>query len=315
MDEPKPEEKKEEEKKPPSALEQFEQAFAEATTVPAEPPKDDIPPEPKDDQTPPTDEPPPEEAAAEPKEPIEPPAEPPKVEAAKEQVREPEPIPKAPEPELREEPPEPPRQPEKVDYSIIFRGLENDITDDKEKEEYVNFLKDSEELGRFAQTTNELVGKRLINYVNESFKVLVDRLTPYLEATRKSIEQSHATSIMAKHPDYQNVKGDVLTWIKEQPKYLQKSLMAVYNDGEPEDVTDMLDRYKKDRGLLEKKPEEPAQPQPDPEKEKAKAKIKEKIDNLSVVKTKDRPVSAQGARPLAEDFDQAFDEAVATKRK
>jgi len=333
MADPVPEEKKEEEKKPePSALDIFSQSFEEAANrdpAKEEPLNNDVLPPDEEAkppvEPPPTDEEPPKEAAKEPE--AEPPKEPPKEEPPKEQARVEPPTepPKAPEPEPREEPVEQRREPEPVDYSLFFKGLENDINDAEIRKQYVDFTSDSEDLGNFVQTTSQLVGMRLINYVNESFKVLVEKITPYLEATRKSIEQQHSSSISEKHPDYRAIKEDVLGWIKEQPKYMQKSLMSVYDNGEPEDVVDMLNRYKKDRGLLAKQEEpahEPEKPKDEEtekkelEKQKAQEKIDAKVENLAAVKTKNRPISPQGARSMpAEDFDDAFEEAVTSKRR
>lgn len=333
--------KEEEKKAEETPAELFDQAFAEAAQAVEEPEKKA---EEKQEESAEKKEETPvegekkEEAAAESKEEVKPeektepkPEGQKKEEVAREQARQEEkeevkPQPKAPEKkeereEVREEKKKEEREDKSVDYSLFFTGLENDITDPEERKAYQELLKDSEDVGKFTVRTAELVGHRVIGYVNESFKVLVDKLAPFIEATRKQMEQSHRSAISVKHADYEELREskDVAAWIDEQPRYLQKAMKAVFKDGEPEEVIDLIDRYKKDRGIGQKKEEEKTAVV-DAEKEKAKSekerKIQEKIDNLSVVKTKDRPVSAQGTRSLpADDYDSAFDEAAGTKRR
>lgn len=209
---------------------------------------------------------------------------------------------------------EQPREEEKPDFSPLFMNLENDIADPKLKKEISEFAEEMDTSAKFVTTMTTIMGNRLANYVNESFKTLIDKLNPYLEATRKQIESDHQTAVRQVHQDFDSLKNneDVVTWIKEQPKYLQKGYMETYQNGDAGDVVDLLTRYKKDRGTdeqnksddLSKKREEKAQ---------AKAKVQEKIENLSAVKTKDRPVQTRQKSINSDDFGAVFDEIVSRK--
>lgn len=320
--EEKQEEEKQEEKLTPAEI--FDQAFSEAIEVKDEeeqpPPEDKEEKEEKKEEEPPKgeedkekaekkEEPPPEKQEAKP------PKEAPKEEARQEEKKE-EPPPKASEDKGKKEEQAKAKEEEKVDYTLFFKGLENDIEDEAARKEYVDVLKDSEDIGKAIVTHSELVGKRVIKLMNESFKVMIERLNPYLEATRNYIETSHQSAIKQTHKDFDELKDnpDVLKWIEEQPKYLQKTLMTVYRNGEAGDVVDMLNRYKKDRGLTGKEEEKT-----DPEKEAEKLRKKEKtnkiIDNLESVHTKSRPIGQGTRASAAESYDDAFDEAASAKRR
>jgi hypothetical protein len=199
------------------------------------------------------------------------------------------------------------------DASVLFEDLEKDVTDPELKKELVEFAESMDTNAKYANTIATIVGKRIVAYTNQSFKTLIDKLTPYLNATVKQIEKEHASSVRERHQDFDDLKNneDVEVWIKEQPTYLQKAMMETYKKGEAEEVIDLLNRYKKDRGLVkqaEKKVEEE-----DPAKANQKKKVKEKIDNLSVVKSKDRPVHLQQEVTDQEDFEGTFDKIASSK--
>ena len=172
-------------------------------------------------------------------------------------------------------------------------------------------------ISKFEGIKRELVAKRVVGYVNESFRVLIERLQPFMEASAKSIEMGHFSTIEGAHKDFRTLRdsGEVVNWIKEQPRYIQKTMMDVYEKGDAEDVVDLLDRYKEAKGL-NKKAEPPTPPNNDIQDEGQK-KIDEKIKNLSAVKTKSGPVHISDKRQQAgaDDFDGAFDEASSSKRK
>jgi hypothetical protein len=198
------------------------------------------------------------------------------------------------------------------DPNILFEGLENDVADPELKKELAEFADSMDTNAKYAQTIAKIVGKRIVDYTNQSFKTLIDKLTPYLEATVKQIEKEHASSVRERHQDFDDLKEneDVEVWIKEQPKYLQKAMLETFKKGESKDVVDLLDSYKKDRGLIKPAKEE----EEDPVKANNKKKIRDKIDNLSVVKTKASPVHLAQKATNQDDFEGAFDEIASSKR-
>jgi hypothetical protein len=227
---------------------------------------------------------------------------------------------KAPEPpppreEREERPPERKKEPP-PDYSLLFKDIERDISDETLKKELAEYETDMDAVSKFEGIKRELVAKRVVNYVNESFKVLIDRLQPFMEASAKSIEKGHFATIEANHKDFRELRdsGEVINWIKEHPRYMQKPMIDTYERGDAEDVVDLLTRYKTDKGLLKK--EEPP-PVHDEKKEEAQRKIDEKIKNLSAVRTKNAPIHVSDKKQAAgaEDFEGAFDEASSFKRK
>ena len=234
------------------------------------------------------------------------------VQREKEDIKQ-EPPAKAQEETAKKTPPEPKKEEKPVDFSLLFKGWENDIEDPELKKELLEFAEEADSNAKYVNTATTIIGKRLVNYVNESFKILIERMIPYFEATAKQIEKGHISAIRGAHEDFDNLKDnkDVTVWIKEQPSYLQKSLMDVYTKGEAEDVIDLLSRYKKDRGLGIKTDE--AIVQGKERKDEIKNKVQETIDNLSAVKTKDRPIHIKQKSNNTEDFDAAFEEAASRR--
>jgi hypothetical protein len=192
------------------------------------------------------------------------------------------------------------------DPNVLFEGLENDVTE----KELVDFAGEMDTNAKYAQEIAKIVGKRIVDYTNQSFKTLIEKLTPYLQATVKQIEKEHASSVRLRHQDFDDLKenSDVEAWIKEKPKYRQKSMMETFKNGDSEDIADLLDDYKKDRGLIK-----PVKEEEDPVKANNKKKIKDKIDNLSVVKTKASPVHLSQEAINQEDFEGTFDKIASSK--
>jgi hypothetical protein len=238
----------------------------------------------------------------------------PEEKTQQEAVHKEEPPAKAPVKEKAKEEQQEERQEEKTektvdfDAGVLFEGLENDVTE----KDLVEFAGEMDTNAKYAQEIAKMVGKRIINYTNQSFATLIDKLKPYLEATVKQIEKEHVSSVRERHPDFNSLKEneDVEVWIKEQPKYLQKAMMETFKKGESADVVDLLDSYKKDRGLVKPAKEE----EEDPAKANNKKKIRDKIDNLSVVKTKASPVHLAQKANNQDDFEGAFDEIASSKR-
>lgn len=226
---------------------------------------------------------------------------------------------KAPEKEAAEEPPRVEKKeepPAPVDLSSLFAGWENDIDDPELKKEITEFKSEGDAVSKYVDAATTVIGKRVLTYVNKSFEILVEKITPFLEATAQQMRKGQASEISQAHNDYDDLKksGQVLEWIKEQPRYLQKSLTEVYESGSPEDVIDLFARYKREKGIGgAAAPAEEDHAQKDEAKAQAKAKIKDKISNLSAVRTKDRPVSIRQKTTNQDDFDSSFEEAAARR--
>ena len=112
---------------------------------------------------------------------------------------------------------------------------------------------------------------------------------------------AHFGSIAQAHPDYEEYRdnGSILAWIDSKPKYLQKGLKDIYQNGEAEEVVELLSDFKKENNLL-------------PANENAQVvdlngKREQKRQALKGVPSRRSAVNP--AMSVSEDFESAFEEA------
>ena len=159
----------------------------------------------------------------------------------------------------------------------------------KEIEERVQAIKD------------ELLGK--IDAQKAAIEPLINSLSGVEEVT-------HFSTITDKHPDFETfvVDGSLEKWITEKPKYLQPALARVYNTGTAEEVVELLNDFKKENNLTAASLEKGSMS----EIEAARTAKEKKKQVLRSVVTRKGPVNV--AHAVAEDFDSAFDEAIAAEK-
>lgn len=184
-----------------------------------------------------------------------------------------------PEPEAKPEP-EPEAKPVDIytaDEARILAQYEEDWAD----------VSRGEELKR-RKEYSELVG-----FV---FNQVADQFRPLIEAVDILSSRAQLNDLRTKVDDYDTVRDQVIDWVGKQPAYLQAAYNNVIQSGTVDEVADLVDRFRKDTGVV-KPAADPAKPAElsDDAKKAAKA--------LAPVSTK------RSAVPQAEDagdFDSAF---------
>jgi hypothetical protein len=123
---------------------------------------------------------------------------------------------------------------------------------------------------------------------------LLGPLVASLEAER------HKTAVATAHPDFEAIASDpdLLAWIEEQPAFIASSLSRVVDTGTAEEVIELLDRYKKDRGRQRAAARE----------EKSRAAAERKARDAAAVKS--RSAGPPREKEAAQDFESAWIEAV-----
>lgn len=123
---------------------------------------------------------------------------------------------------------------------------------------------------------------------------LLGPLVASLEAER------HKTAVASAHPDFEAVASDpdLLAWIEEQPAFIASSLSRVVETGTAEEVIELLDRYKKDRGKQQAAARE----------EKSRAGAERRAREAAAVKS--RSAGPPREKQAAQDFESAWIEAV-----
>ena len=276
----------------------FDAAFAQfgadttpvGSTVPDKVPPADEPPadEPPADE-PPADEPPADEPPADEPPADEPPADEPPVDEP--------PAPKASDtdllerlaalmdkPRTKEEPPAPVEpEPEMytADEQTFLSEYEKDWPD----------VAKAESLKRRAEYRD------LVNHV---FSEVAKELTPLAQNMRALLERTQLSDIHAQVEDYDDVRDKVIDWVDTQPKYLQSAYKHVIQQGTPDEIADLVTRYK-----AEVAPAVPTVKPPKKESELPPA-TKQAVASLAPVSSK-RSTIVQATDP--NDFEGAFAEA------
>lgn len=125
----------------------------------------------------------------------------------------------------------------------------------------------------------------------------------HFEAIRKGYTAEDGT-VVPGHDDFENyVKdGSVKKWIESKPKYMQPALMHTYTKGSVSDVVDMLTDFKKENGIENVPATDNV------------VRIDRKVERKKALKSVDaRPVAVHSGKGLADDYEGAFEEALAKK--
>ena len=154
---------------------------------------------------------------------------------------------------------------------------------------------------RFARALTSIVGK------------LYEDIAPLATSIANVEGNSFREQVLKAHADYDTIYPQLEGWIAKQPAYLTEAFKRVYNEGNVQEVSDLVNRFKEANGT-QPKPQgspTPASPIPAvPTKEQVAAKTK--AGELA-------PVSGQRTAPNAlvedaNDFDGAFAQAVAANK-
>ena len=140
-------------------------------------------------------------------------------------------------------------------------------------------------------------------------------LAPVIQSQVESAEERHFSAIRKAHSDFDAVKPEVQAWIKTQPKYLQPHLQKTYDEGETDDVIELVTNFKTATGRPQ--PQVPgAQPSSKGAAPKKDAVPTHKAAELAPVDSKRTSVEAgsSGAKDMA-DYDGGFEEALARMNK
>jgi outer membrane biosynthesis protein TonB len=154
---------------------------------------------------------------------------------------------------------------------------------------------------RFARALTSIVGK------------LYEDIAPLATSIANVEGNSFREQVLKAHADYDTIYPQLEGWIAKQPAYLTEAFKRVYNEGNVQEVSDLVNRFKEANGT-QPKPQgspTPASPIPAvPTKEQVAAKTK--AGELA-------PVSGQRTAPNplvedANDFEGAFLQALAANK-
>ncbi len=128
-------------------------------------------------------------------------------------------------------------------------------------------------------------------------------LKPYLDTIASLAERTHLTDLRTQVGDYDTIRDQVISWATsdKQPTYLRKAYNDVINGGTPEEIADMVRRFRTETG--QQAAPAPAAVPAKPVATELPAATKQAVAALAPVSSK-RSAVVQQVSP--DDFDGAF---------
>ena len=178
---------------------------------------------------------------------------------------------------------------------------EPDIYTPEEQTLLTEYEKDWPDVAKAEALRRRSEYRELLNHV---FREVAKELSPLAQNLRTLTERTHLADLQESISDYDDVRGKVIEWAEKQPSYLRDAYQHVIQRGTPDEIADLVGRYKQATGV--------ATPPPPPA-QKAESELpsttKQAVAALAPVSSK-RSTVVQADDP--NDFDLAFANAAKT---
>jgi hypothetical protein len=217
---------------------------------------------------------------------------------------------------------------EKVEEKPEVKPKPKEEVEEVVDEELETYLKEYNYIAKNQEKLTTKALKKVLSDFAEGFKKeLTEKYDITIKGAEKLISEKqkedfeiHIGTIMEAHGDYGTkeekengkktfCKADVESWIDTLSPIRKREYGAILEDGNTEEVVDLLTVYKEVNGITKKEEKEEVDDKEKEEKENLKNK---KLEELETVKSKKSPVS--GSLKKVEDFDGAYDEAVKAQK-
>jgi hypothetical protein len=155
--------------------------------------------------------------------------------------------------------------------------------------------------------------------VEESASSIQQKLDPVIHDVNEVAQDKWYAAVVGEHEDFDEYfpgaekNADLLDWIDSQPPVLARSYREVYKSGTARDTIDMLSRYKTETNLNQKPPEVDDGQDPGAAETKAKRKADAEKQARAAEAVKGKRGQTPKGRASADDFDGAWEEAVAAE--
>jgi len=97
--------------------------------------------------------------------------------------------------------------------------------------------------------------RQLVGYV---FQEVAKEFRPMREVVEVLSQRTHLSDLQSTVSDYEDVRDKVVSWVETQPAYLQAAYKHVINSGTVEEVSDLIDRYKRENAVAPRPTQAPA---------------------------------------------------------
>jgi len=154
----------------------------------------------------------------------------------------------------------------------------------------------------------EQLKKDVIEEISKTYEVPIKSVEKIVAENDEVKAAIHLGSIKEAHEDYGEAfkKEDVVKWVETLSPARKKANMAIIEEGDTEEVIDLITSYKEANNIPITKEESSS------DEVKTKIKKDERLESLEVVKGKKSPVTGGGSKKV-EDYEGAFAEAAAVK--
>lgn len=170
-----------------------------------------------------------------------------------------------------------------------------DIYSEEERNLLTEYEKDWPDVSKAETLKRRGEYNDIVAYV---FEQIGAQMRPLMETVEALSTQTHLTQLHERVEDYDDVRENVLSWVEEQPAYLQAAYKQVIHQGTVDEVTDLIDRYRRDTGTAQ------AAPAPRKQETELPSATKQAAASLAPVSSK-RSAIAQPDDP--NDFASAFE--------
>lgn len=192
---------------------------------------------------------------------------------------------------------------------------EDDIADlltEEEKKQLAEYEKDFATVTNMEGLKRKVEITRLEKKFDKFIKDILEKVTehgaqigPIAQRVVRDTEAEHFDTIKDKHNDFEKYRddGSILGWINEKPAYMRPSLLEAYNNGTAQDVIDLVSDFKKEKNISTVATTDTSKVTD------LNSKKEERRQALADVST--RRAAVNSSQAISEDFESAFDEALA----
>lgn len=105
------------------------------------------------------------------------------------------------------------------------------------------YEKDWPDVAKAEQLRRRAEYRDLVNHV---FNEVAKELGPLAQTVKTLAERTHLSDLREAVDDYDDVRDKVVDWVNNQPSYLQNAYKHVIQQGTPDEISDLVARYKKE---------------------------------------------------------------------
>lgn len=139
----------------------------------------------------------------------------------------------------------------------LYDSFRDSLTPEQ-KEELDEYEKDFDIVSKMEGLKRDKAMEAFEKRLQQFQEDILSKLTPAQELFTKvaderevQLREAHFGKISGAHPDYEKYRddGSILNWIESKPSYLKKGMLEVYQQGEAEEVADLISDFKKENNI------------------------------------------------------------------